>query len=311
MRWLHSSIESSVRWRSGARRPGCRSTLESRSSRSAICATDSTGTRAAASSIARGIPSSQPQTRRTLSRTPGASGSKWLDASIARSRNSKTAPSSAPSSAPPDPSAPSTARPPTRHTCSPGTPSGWRLVAITRSDGDRSSSVTTRSAHASTTCSQLSSTRRIDSGTPRASATGAASVLRSRSRMVAATAWGTSRASKVLDRSTHQAPPTKSGRIASASAMASRVFPAPPGPHRVSTRVRHTSERSSASAASRPTSLVSWTGRFPCAPSRCSLSWVAVSSISQGTSPPWHGSPLRPVPGAPGSAQSLKTGAGA
>ena len=94
MRWLHSSVASRVRWRSGAVRLVWRSTLASRSSRSAIWATDSTGTRAAASSIGSGIPSSHRQIRRIVSRTPGASGSNRLDASAARSMNSDTAPSS-------------------------------------------------------------------------------------------------------------------------------------------------------------------------------------------------------------------------
>ena len=179
------------------------------------------------------------------------------------------------------------ARPPTRHTCSPGTPSGWRLVAITRSDGERVEEVDDgRAAHASTTCSQLSSTRSVDSGTPRGRARRRDVGARSRGEDRRGDAWATQAASSVvLDRSTHQAPPTKSGRIVSASAAASRVLPAPPGPHRVITRVRQASECSSARAAFRPTSLVSWTGRFPCAPSRCSLSWVEVSSISQHTSP--------------------------
>ena len=189
----------------------------------------------------------------------------------ARSMNSATAPSSGLSGSPGmAPSAGSaTASPGTRQTCSPGTPSGWRLVAITRSDLERSSSATTNSAQPSTTCSQLSRTSRVDSGSLRASAAGTGSPLTSRLRIVAATTWVTRPASNVVDRSIHHAPPTKSARIASASATANRVFPAPPGPHRVRTRVRHTSERSSRSAASRPTSLVSWTGRFPSASSRC------------------------------------------
>jgi len=237
--------------------------------------------------MASGIPSSHRQIRRTVSRTPGASGSKLLEASSARSRNSDTAPSSPvpPSSASRVSSSssarPVTASPPTRHTCSPGTPSGWRLVAITRSEGDRSSSPTTRSAQPSTTCSQLSRTRRVDSGSRPASAAGTGSLVMLRWKIVAATAWGTRPGSIVVDRSTHQAPPMKSGWIVSARAIASRVLPAPPGPQRVRARVRHTSERSSRSATSRPTSLVSWTGRFPRAPSRCSLVWVAVSSISK------------------------------
>ena len=70
----------------------------------------------------------------------------------------------------------------------------------------------------------------------------------------------------------------------------------PPGPARVRTRVRHTSERRSASAASRPTSLVSWTGRLPSMPPRWSLMWVAASSIRRGTSPSVAGFSRRPGP---------------
>ena len=111
------------------------------------------------------------------------------------------------------------ARPGTRHTCSPGTPRGWRLVAITRSDGERPSSATISSAHPPTTCSQLSSASSIDSGSWRASVAGVGSPLTSPSSTLAATTWATSSDSSVVDRSTHQAPPMKSGRIASASAM--------------------------------------------------------------------------------------------
>ena len=81
--------------------------------------------------------------------------------------------------------------PPTRHTCSPGAPSGWRLVAITRIDGERSSSATTRSAQPSITCSQLSRTSSVDSGNERASAAGAGSLVSSRRNTVAATTCGT------------------------------------------------------------------------------------------------------------------------
>ena len=53
---------------------------------------------------------------------------------------------------------PGTARGGTSYTCSPDTPSVWRLVASTVRRGHRSSSVDTSEAQASTTCSQLSST---------------------------------------------------------------------------------------------------------------------------------------------------------
>ena len=170
----------------------------------------------------------------------------------------------------------------------------WRSPAATAS---ARAAPTTSSAQPSTTCSQLSSTSRVDSGSLRASAAGTGSPLTSRLRIVAATTWVTRPSSNVVDRSIHHAPPTKSARIASASATANRVLPAPPGPHRVRTRVRHTSDRSSRSAASRPTSLVSWTGRFPSASSRCcSLVSVAVSSISRAPRPRRRGRLTRLCP---------------
>ena len=126
----------------GRRPAGLRRRRLSRSSRSASCWSDSTGTRAAASSIARGMPSSHGRSLDALGCTRCVRIER-REAARARSMNSATAPSAGRSG----PSAPSsgTSSPPTRHTCSPGTPSGWRLVAITRIDGERSSSATTSS----------------------------------------------------------------------------------------------------------------------------------------------------------------------
>jgi hypothetical protein len=113
---------------------------------------------------------------------------------------------------------------------------------------ERDSSSTTNRAHPSTTCSQLSRTR-SDVSVNRRAIAAAGSLEGSAGSTIDAATCATRSASNVLDRSTHQAPPTKSGRTASASATANRVFPAPPGPHSESRRVCQTRARSSLSAA--------------------------------------------------------------
>ena len=77
--------------------------------------------------------------RWTLSAAPGASGSNALEAARARSMNSATAPSAGRSG--PSATGSGTSSPPTRHTCSPGTPRGWRLV---RSPGSTASAQAAR-----------------------------------------------------------------------------------------------------------------------------------------------------------------------
>ena len=222
----------------------------------------STLVRVAASSIARGRPSS----RAVISATTGAfssvSANRGLAAS-ARSVNSRTA--STPLSA----DSPAGSRPEsgtwsggTAYSCSPRRDSTTREVTIVRSFGAAvSSSSITRPASA--TCSKLSTTWRSSrwrrwSLTPsrigRPAASGTPSAL--------ATAAGTSAGSVTGDRSTKQEPSRNRGSSSAATRRASRDFPDPPGPVRVSRRVWPRSRSTSAISSSRPTNEVSCSGRL-------------------------------------------------
>ena len=143
-----------------------------------------------------------------------------------------------------------------------------------------SSSLTTV-AQPSITCSQLSSSSSDESGNRLAIVADAEPLDASAGSTATAIACATDPGSTVCDRSTHQPPSTKSARTASASAIASLVFPAPPGPDRVSNRPRHTSALSSLSASSRPISSVSCGGRFPSAISPSSFPPGSWSGLTQ------------------------------
>ncbi len=125
----------------------------------------------------------------------------------------------------------------TDHACSCVIPSASRLVARTRTRGQSRVIVVATSAHALTTCSQLSRTsnaarsrnwmtiessgeRPVDSRNPSTSA------------IVCATADGAVTGA----RSTHTALSHTSGTATRARRSASCVFPAPPGPTSVTTR---------------------------------------------------------------------------
>ena len=115
----------------------------------------------------------------------------------------------------------------TRHTLSPDTPSGSRLVASTRSSGSASSSSATRRAEACATCSQLSSTSRVGASTecspdPRRSVLPCSSTPR--------TALVTDSWSELLASSTHHTPPGYRSMLPAPRAIASRLLPIPPLP---------------------------------------------------------------------------------
>ena len=110
----------------------------------AICSTESIRTRAAASSIASGSPSSSAQIAATEPASSGLS-SKSGRTSAARSTNSDTASDPAKVS-PPSAGSDSDG---TRQSVSPPTPSGARLVASTTTSGAAHSSASAASAHAS------------------------------------------------------------------------------------------------------------------------------------------------------------------
>jgi hypothetical protein len=191
-----------------------------------------------------------PSSRVQIDRTAAA-----LEASKVNS--GRTAPARSTNSA----TASSTASGGTRHTVSPGTPKGSRLVVSTATSGqDRSSSATT-SAAPSRTCSQLSrqsSARRSRSSvaTERAAPTRGSTGTPS----VAATSSATSSGPVTASSSTHQTP---SGHSAvAATCAASRVLPLPPGPASVTSRGPASNCRTWRTSVSRPTNPVSCTGRL-------------------------------------------------
>jgi hypothetical protein len=125
--------------------------------RAAICSSESIRKRAAASSIASGNPSSSEQMLAT-NPTSAAVVSKPGRASRARSTNNDTASDPAMSPSEAAASCPGSDSEGTRHSRSPSTPNGARLVASTTSSGAAMSSDSTAPAHAPSRCSQLSST---------------------------------------------------------------------------------------------------------------------------------------------------------
>ncbi len=203
--------------------------------------------RAAASSIASGSPSSRVQTPATAS-SSASSGSKPCTAARARSTKSCTAD---------EPSSGGTG-----YTCSPETLTGVRLVTTTR----RPAAALTRSASSgpvATSCSKLSTTSSV--GRSRNRSTSAAFGERPPETFTAsacAIAGTTSAGSVTAASETNATEPSNAGASRRASAIASRVFPIPPGP--VSVTMRSPSPRMSAatssSSRSRPTSDVSGSG---------------------------------------------------
>ena len=228
-----------MRWRSSAVRAPPTSSPNRSESRSASCSTESVRTCAAASSIASGSPSKRRQMAVTASL-----GVKSGRARRARSTNSVSA--SAPVSGG------------TRQSVSPSTRSVARLVASTETPGAALSTVAASSAHASARCSQLSSAISAVRGA-RYWHTACVSVMpgSGRTPSASATAAPTS-ACSVSGASWTQH--TSSCRDAACNA--SRVFPHPPGPVTVSIRVVPRACSSARSSCSRPTKLVSATGRL-------------------------------------------------
>lgn len=147
---------------------------------------------------------------------------------------------------------------PTRKTTSPGTRSGSRLVARSRSRGQRASRVAASRAQVSARCSQLSSTIsivRVPSAWTSASIP--ARPPRSRTPRAAARACGSKSPSCSESRATHCARPVRPPRTRPASSSARRVLPTPPGPVRVSSREDLSSVRNRDSSRSRPTNASS------------------------------------------------------
>ena len=152
----------------------------------------------------------------------------------------------------------------TRHTVSPRTRSGSRLVAITRrhrAAGQQLANQFRRPVDQVLAGveneQQLAPAEGVDQGGR--SAAGRAPRGRRRTRPPAAGRAPVGASAS----STSQAPSGKSGTRSQASRSASRVLPMPPGPHSVSARTSLSSSASSARSRSRPTKLFGSAGRLP------------------------------------------------
>ena len=125
----------------------------------------------------------------------------------------------------------------TGHNCSSATPSPSRLVARILTVADCARIASTRSAAASSTCSQLSNTsnRTLPSS---AAATLSATLLPGCWVMpsTAATASGTAAGSATAASSNNQTPSGNSSASRAATSSASRVLPTPPTPVNVTNR---------------------------------------------------------------------------
>ena len=154
--WLHSMAACSVRCRGSPPRLAPASSRNRSSSRAASCPVPRAFSRAAASSRASGMPSSRRQISLTSATLPSVSVNPGR-ARPARSQNSRTA-SAAPTAARSSSPGGGRASGGTGQVASPLTPSRLWLVAMMRIPGQPRSSALARSATASSTCSQLSST---------------------------------------------------------------------------------------------------------------------------------------------------------
>lgn len=261
--WLHASAASMVRCRRGASRSALPSNPSPLPTRSAICSAVRTGTRAAASSRASGMPSSRRHSRATAS-TLAAVNSNPGHASCARSTNNCTDADFKALSTRSlcSVSSSGTDNGGTSHKASPSMPSASRPVARTRSSGHCASRVETRLEQVSMTCSQLSSTSSIRDERNRltsASICGTSAVVGTSvaEQTVGTTSPGSSRGA----RSTQQASSAISGAQSRATRNASRVLPAPPIPVSVTSRWRPRRLRTSATDRLRPKNAVRGLGK--------------------------------------------------
>ena len=233
------------------------------SRRSASRAADRTRIWAAASSIASGSPSSLRQTCSTATALSSASRNEGRT-SWARCSNSLTASNSASVDAPGVVSSRGSDSGGTGQLCSPSTPSSSRLVVRIDKEAQARSRRSARSATAAARCSQLSRT----SSTGRSPMCSAIVIVTScpgTSGMPrpSATACGAMAGSSIGASSTQHTPPGNRPCATSAAARASRVFPVPPGPVRVTSRLRARASTTSWSSRWRPTSGASRTGSRP------------------------------------------------
>ena len=124
-------------------------------------------------------------------------------------------------------------------------------------------SFSANSAHAVTTCSQLSRISSIRLFCKKATSVSAIVCPDcSRSRSAVASALGRRSGSRTGAMSTNHTPFVKRSTPSAAACRASRVLPLPPEPESVSKRVRDSNCLISASSVSRPIKLVSCSGRL-------------------------------------------------
>lgn len=226
-----------------------------------ICSTDNALTRAAASSIARGMPSRRRQISAMVAALSGAS-VKSRRAACARSTNSLT-PSDCSSTRGSALGSVTTLIDCTANSRSPSNPRPSRLVATSRTPSSAARSASARSATSPNKCSQLSRTRRtcFAASCPRMESMIARSGL-SVAPSAAAAVTVTRPASTSGPKSMNHTPSGKVGSMISASRSPSRVFPEPPIPVSVNSRVSPRSRAHSASSRSRPMKRVRWRGRL-------------------------------------------------
>ena len=251
--------------------------------------------RAAASSRARGTPSSVAQMRTTAS-TFSSVTSNSGDAARARSRNSRTAGDSSAVSTRTAGEGSGSASGCTSKTRSPRSLSSARLVTRKVVFGSSVNSCARRGA-ASRICSKLSSTSSIRrSPTARARSATASLDPESRTPRASAIAAATRVGSVTCSSSTNDTSSSPRSAIRWAISMASRLLPIPPGPARVTRRTssRSRSASTSATSACRPIVSVYGTGTpraagtdaatVPRAPSKRSASSVAMSAATRSAS---------------------------
>ena len=256
-------VARSVRWRGRATRLPPVSTRRRSPNRARSSSTDSTLIRAAASSMANGMPSRRWQisaSGRAVGLRDGEArqhGSAALDEQPDRFDTgpglpaAASAPGRAPAAMARDTS--SRRRWPAARGWSPGFAGPARRAAA-RPHRSR------RRRSGARSCPAPAATAFRTDGRPTDPA--AVASLRSRRPSAAPTACGTSAGSVKDASSTHQTPSSKSDSSPAAASSASRVLPAPPEPVSVSRRVSPSSRLTSAISRSRPMKLVSWSGRL-------------------------------------------------
>ena len=251
----HCTAWRNVWWRSSPRREPTSSRKRSSSrSRKSVPVIDTM--REAASSIARGMPSSRRQISTTAPASSDAANDAPGDTAWALSMNNVAAAESDPVR---------TSSDGTGHSCSSAIRKPSRLVAriLTVAEPARIDSI--MSAAASRTCSQLSNT------SSRVRPSNAAATLSAMlmpgcwvTPSTAATASGTAAGSPTAASSITHTPSGKLSANRAATSSASRVLPTPPTPVSVTSRCALSAASSSASSVARPTKLVFDGRRLPC-----------------------------------------------